>query len=119
MFVLDYDYNAPTPEYLRNTHEKLYLAFRKKHPNTPVIIVSRPVFKHLDADAEERRKIVFDTYKNADDRREKVVYVDGYGICCGYDRDDCTVDGVHPNDLGMMRMADAIGQAVDYALSIR
>ena len=34
-FVSDYDHNAPNPEYLRNTHQKLYDAIRAKYPTIP------------------------------------------------------------------------------------
>ena len=33
-------------------------------------------------------------------------------------REECTVDNCHPNDLGMTGMADAIGKAVEYALTL-
>lgn len=33
-------------------------------------------------------------------------------------REECTVDNCHPNDLGMVGMADVIGRAVEFALSM-
>ncbi|MBE6612979.1 MAG: hypothetical protein E7632_10850, partial [Ruminococcaceae bacterium] len=116
VFVLDYDHNAPTVEHLQATHEKLYLAFRKTHPETPVIMVSKPDIRlenHYDI---LRRDVIMRTYQNAMERGEKVVFIDGYSLFAGEMRDDCTVDTCHPNDLGMSRMADVIGRAVDSAL---
>jgi len=117
VFVLDYDHNAPTPEHLKNTHEKLYLAFRKTHPETPVIMVTKPDFKMNNPADHDRREIVFRTYQNARARGEKVLFVDGNSLFHGELHDECTVDGCHPNDLGMMRMADVIGKAVEIALA--
>ena len=57
VFVLDYDHNAPTVEYLKNTHEKMFKAVRDAHPDIPVIMMSRP--KHfLTEEEKERRKVV-------------------------------------------------------------
>jgi len=114
VFVLDYDYNAPSCDYLEATHEKLYLKYRAAHPDTPVIMISKP-----NGSAGDRaRDIIFKTYINAFNRGEKVIFIDGQTLFGSHGHDDCTVDGCHPNDLGFMRMADVIGKAVEYAISI-
>lgn len=118
VLVLDYDHNAPNPEHLKNTHESLYLTFRNAHPDTPVVFVGRPNYYIRNRVDSERRDVIFTTYNNARQRGEKVMFVDGYSLFGGDMRDDCTVDGTHPNDLGMSRMADVIGRAVMYALSM-
>ncbi len=116
VLVMEYDHNA-TLEELRETHEKLYLHFRDTHPDTPVVIVGSP---DCEANSESplRREIIFNTFNNARLRGEKVVFVDGYALFGGELREECTVDGIHPNDLGMTRMADVIGKAVHFALSM-
>ena len=121
VFVLDYDHNAPTPEHLAATHEKLYLHFRETHPDTPVIMLSKPnIFAEPAEDNVniKRREIIFKTYTNAYRRGEKVIFIDGASLFEGEMRSDCTVDLTHPNDLGMSRMADIIGKAVKHALSM-
>ena len=118
VFVLDYDHNAPNAAHLAATHEKLYLAFRATNPTTPVVIVSKPDAWLWSADAQVRRDIIYRTYNNARARGEKVVFVDGHSLFGGELREECTTDGCHPNDLGMSRMADVIGKAVDFALSM-
>ena len=118
-FVYDYDHNSGV-EMLRDTHERLYRMFRDTHPETPVIIVGRPDFFTCDCNFEtdmQRREIVMNTFRTAKDNGENVIYVDGYSLFGGEDREDCTVDLVHPNDLGMTRMADVIGKAVEYAIA--
>ena len=47
---------------------------------------------------------------------QNVYFVDGEGIFRGPYEDSCTVDGTHPNDLGMSKMADAIGKMLERAL---
>lgn len=118
VFVCDYDHNAPNPEHLAATHEKLYLKIRAAHPDVPVIFVGKPDCNPIDRDVRRRRDIIYSTYIKAAERGEKVLFIDGYSLFAGELREECTVDGCHPNDLGMSRMADVIGKAIDYALSI-
>lgn len=116
--VMDYDHNAPNHEHLEKTHEKLYLRFRESHPDTPVVMIGRPDFSILGTADAKRRQVIFNTYNNARLRGEKVVFVDGYSLFGGELHEECTVDGIHPNDLGMYRMADVIGKALSFALSM-
>lgn len=44
---------------------------------------------------------------------ERVAFIDGADLFAGDMRDNCTVDGSHPNDLGFMRMARVIGAEVE------
>ena len=114
-FVSDYDHNANTPEHLIATHKKLYEAVREKHPDVPYLILSRPDFRvnHGFNDDFQRnincRRVIFDTYHYARDIGDRNVYlIDGEGLFRGPHEDSCTVDGVHPNDLGFALMADAV-----------
>ena len=114
-FVSDYDHNANDDELL-NTHEKLYKKVRANHPDIPYIIIGKP---DVSINYHHRRSIVFGTYdrarKNGDNN---VFYIDSYMLFGGHGREDCTVDGCHPNDLGMHRMSDAIGSVVLKALKV-
>jgi len=108
VFVLDYDHNAPTPEHLNATHEKLFSAFRKAHPETPVIFISLPDFENRPH-AHYRRDIIRRTYENALRAGDKKVrFIDGETLFGTEGRDACTVDLCHPNDLGFYRMASVI-----------
>jgi len=116
VMVFDYDHNAPTAEHLERTHERLYLAYREAHPDTPVVFVGRPDFR-IDLPAfAVRRRVISTTYENARKRGERVYFVDGQSLFAGDMREDCTVDGTHPNDIGMKRMADVIGEIIQLAL---
>ncbi len=111
-FVYDYDYNAPTTEHLRNTHEKMFCAIRKEKPDIPIIMMSRPRVV-LTADELIRRNIIETTYRNALSRGDSNVYfLDGSQLMaiCG---DEGTVDGCHPTDFGFASMANAVSTIVE------
>ena len=105
-FVYDYDHNAPNSEHLRLTHEKLYRRIRESHSDIPYIMISKPTGYEHD---RVRRAIIMDTYRNAvNDGDENVYFLDGATLFVGDEREACTVDGCHPNDLGFYRFAKAL-----------
>jgi len=113
VFVYDYDHNAPDIEYLVNTHERMFKRIRTAQPELPIIIVSRPDF-YIDIPCDtQRRNVIYSTYINAINAGDKnVYYIDGQNLFKDENRDSCTVDGCHPNDLGFMRMAEVIGYII-------
>ena len=108
MFVIDYDHNAPNAEFLKQTHYAFYKAFRKENKTAPVVFVTRPDFDN-DPTAAERRAVIKTTYKRAKAAGDDVFFIDGETLFGGFSRENCTVDGCHPNDLGFYRMAVTIG----------
>lgn len=42
IFVYDYDHNAPTVEHLQKTHKPMFDKIRAKHPDLPIIMLTRP-----------------------------------------------------------------------------
>ena len=112
LFVYDYDYNAPSQEYLANTHEKLFKIVREAHPDIPVIIMGRPKYT-LSEGEMLHTKIVEKTYKNALEAGDKNVYfIDGptlLELC----KDDFSVDNIHPNDFGFASMAKALSDVIE------
>ena len=108
VFVCDYDHNAPNAGHLYKTHERLYRIFRKAHPTTPVIIMSKPDFD-IDPTAPMRRQAVKATYDKAvSEGDENVYFIDGQSLFGETDRECCTVDSTHPNDIGFLRMAERV-----------
>ena len=131
VFVMDYDHNAPNPEHLERTHEAFFKKIRASHPELPVIMISRPTFEEgyggphaygisvipPENEMLRCREVVFRTYMNAVNAGDRNVYfIDGASLFNGPHADLCTVDGVHPNDAGFLRMADRIGSFVSAAL---
>lgn len=116
-FVSDYDHNATNAEYLKETHFRMYEIIRESHPDIPYIMVSRPDCLVSPDATYARKTVIIDSFREARARGDQNVYfVDGEGIFRGPYEDSCTVDGTHPNDLGMSKMADAIGKMLERAL---
>jgi lysophospholipase L1-like esterase len=119
-FVQDYDHNAPDVPHLRATHYKLYKRIRETHPDIPILLLSRPGFNTFSKkgnsrsdDSIARRDVVIDTFRAARaEGDERVWYIDGESFFSGPDETECTVDGVHPNDIGMLKMADSVHQTM-------
>ena len=110
-FFADYDHNASIPG-LRDTHLKMYQKIREKHPDIPYIMMSR-----IDADCGciwyddtiNRRRIILETLNYALDHGDRNVYfIDGESMFRGDYEDCCTVDSVHPNDYGFLRVAENV-----------
>ncbi len=77
-------------------------------------MLSKPDFDgNLMDDCHEknaaRRAVILETYCRAKEQGDaNIWFIDGqtlYGDC---DRDDCTTDNIHPNDLGFYRMAEKV-----------
>ena len=118
-FILDYDHNAPSAEHLLATHERFYQIVREAQPTLPIILMSMPDFDRDPAGNAARRDIIVRTYARALERGDRrVYYVDGQSLFGHTDRDMCTVDGCHPNDLGFLRMADRVEPILRQALCL-
>ncbi|MBE6946790.1 MAG: hypothetical protein E7454_00835 [Ruminococcaceae bacterium] len=114
-FVYDYDYNAPSVEHLKETHEKMFQTIRRAHPDIPILMLSRPKF-YINQDEELRREVVYTTYKNAlADGDGNVYFLDGKSLMA-LAGNDGSVDTCHPNDWGFASMAKAIGDVLEDAL---
>ncbi|MEA4890326.1 MAG: SGNH/GDSL hydrolase family protein [Clostridiaceae bacterium] len=109
LFVMDYDHNAPNAAYLQKTHEPFFQILREAHPDMPVIFISKPDADPTDEDCVARQEVILNTYHRARQAGDKqVFFIDGERLFGSLMRDSCTVDGCHPNDLGFMRMAEAL-----------
>ncbi len=117
IFVYDYDHNAPSADYLRDTHEKLFKTFRKTHPETPVIFMSKTDIPRTPNEynaVRNRKQVILDTYNNAKNSGDNNVYfIDGQEIFNIAGGADCTMDGCHPNDLGFWCMAQAVIKVIE------
>ena len=115
VFVYDYDFNAPTPEYLKETHEKMFLKIREKHPTLPIVMMSRPRY-FLDNDAKKRLEVIKETYNNALANGDKNVYLLDGPTLMAKAKGEGTVDNTHPNDLGFASIAKALGDVLEQIL---
>lgn len=107
-FVYDYDHNAPTPEYLRNTHEKMFKRVRAAHPDLPILMLSRPQPNLIAPEDIERLAIVRETYERAVAAGDTNVYFIPGPELLEDVKNEGLVDNCHPNDAGFVAMARKI-----------
>lgn len=113
LFFLAYDGNAPTADFLEKTHYPFYEAYRKERKDVPIVFMSVPCFGNFP-ESERRRDILRANYLKARASGDSNVYfIDGETLFGQEDREICTVEGVHPNDLGFYRIAKAIERLYD------
>ena len=116
-FVYDYDHNAPDTEFLKATHEPFFKTIRRVKPDLPVVMMSRPGYEKWRDIAKYNTQVVMTTYMNAlSSGDENVYFIDGRTLFGTEDRDACTVDGTHPNDIGFLRMARSVSAVLNEIL---
>ena len=107
-FVLDYDYNSESEEYLEVTHYRAYRIIRDAHPDIPIVLASRPNYDTYEYNGPRRRDIIKKTYDKAVEEGDKNIYfVDGKKCFKNFMKSGYTVDLSHPNDSGFRVMANA------------
>lgn len=108
-FVMDYDYNSPSVEHLRSTHRPFFETIRKKNPDLPIVLMSHVWAFEDRAEDFERIAVVKETYDAAIAAGDKNVYfLDARDFFRDPMSDLCTVDILHPNDLGQFIMAEEV-----------
>ncbi len=108
-FVYDYDYNAPTAEFLEQTHKAMFDIIRDKKPGLPIVMMTNPSQEFSGEIMQKRRDIIFNTYKVAKQSGDNNVYfIDAQELFKRFGGEGRTVDGLHPNDFGFVCMAEGI-----------
>ncbi len=118
-FVYDYDHNAPTIEHLKNTHKKMFDKIRSENPDLPIIIMSSiPTTNRSEEEKRKRNEIIRKTFEEAIKKGDKnVYYIDGKEFFKFYGGECELVDGLHPNDLGFMCMAQCVIEKLKKAMN--
>ena len=114
-FVLDYDANAGTPEYLAETHEPFFKIIREKQPDLPIVMMPRPLYLP-SPERDARIAAIRKTYENAKAAGDRHVYYLETSETLAPIGNDGTVDGCHPNDLGFWHMAKGLYPVLKEAL---
>jgi lysophospholipase L1-like esterase len=119
--ILDYEANAGMS--LKETLGPFVDILREKHPHVPILVVSKIRYANTREGGtpykdwihlkDFQRKLVNERRDAGD---EQISFLDGSKIL-GEDYDECTVDGVHPNDLGSYRIAFAWLPVIEEILS--
>ncbi|SHE13877.1 Uncharacterised protein [Chlamydia abortus] len=122
-YILDYEANSVSPEKLRETLPEFIRILREKHPEVPIIVVSRIQYSmdRFDsrlnanrlANLEFQRQTVEQLRENGDRR---IHFYDGSALL-GDRYHECTVDGIHPTDLGFLLMADGLNPFIREVLA--
>ena len=115
VFVCDYDNNAPSLEHLEETHKKMFSTVRQANPDLPIILLSQPKYR-LNENEQQRLAVIRKTYQDALAAGDKNVYLIDGPTLMQYAKNDGTVDGIHPNDLGFHSMARVLIQQLQSLL---
>ncbi len=117
LYVLDCNPNTD-PELIYDRTLALVKMLRSCHAATPILFVERDYYRDAPLMDQQRRQNQF--RKNAELKRaydalkkagqKDLHYLRGDGLL-GQDKEG-TVDGDHPNDLGMLRMADVLDPVI-------
>lgn len=123
LLVLDYEANSGGE--LQNTLPIAIRILRDRHAQIPILIVSRIAFakdathtgslQARESSRDMQAKLVQETRLNGDNY---IYFLDGSDLL-GPDFDECTVDGVHPNDLGFMRIARKLEPEIRRILDVK
>ncbi|WP_168120022.1 SGNH/GDSL hydrolase family protein [Paenibacillus sp. HB172176] len=119
LFVLDYEANAVSVELYEETLPAFIRILREAHPDVPILVVSKIKFaaEFCKRDLLEKRlgmkKIALRTIEQLEkEGARQLHFFDGEQLLGEEDFYECTVDGVHPTDLGFLRMADNLSPAL-------
>ena len=121
-YILDYEANAHN-EGTRATLEKFLEILRSKHPEVPITVISKApharkmvafgadddsdVFYEDSCLSRQFQREVVEKLRNSGDKN--IYFVNGIKLL-GMDWDECMMDGVHFNDLGIYRFAENLNK---------
>lgn len=104
LFGFDYNMYPDRPERVLPPHFSIYERIREKHPDAAILLYDKPS-EYWGV----RENIIRSTYEKAKENGDnKVAFVPARALFGEEERDCCLVDCSHPNDLGAMRIADAL-----------
>ncbi len=116
-YLIDYEANTGTVEHMEKTLPVFLDILRESHPETPIAVISGTMYGR-DAVGDQSLDRVgmrarYQAVERAEVERRRAAgdgairFVDGSRFF-GEDWDECTVDGIHPTDLGFYRMTNAL-----------
>ncbi|RKP58293.1 hypothetical protein D7Z26_02000 [Cohnella endophytica] len=112
--VIDYDANNPNIDNLIRTMPEFLRILRSRHAEVPILVLSRIPYgyEHVLTSSRQdriaRRDYQRELVEELRSRGDRFIeFYDG-AVLTGDLWNECTVDGVHPTDLGFMRIADRL-----------
>jgi len=104
LYAYDYNLYPDRPERVLPPHFSIYERIREKHPDAAILLYDKPA-EYWD----EREEIIRSTYEKAKKSGDcRVGFVPAKALFGEEESDGCLVDCSHPNDLGAMRIANAL-----------
>ncbi len=125
LLVLDYHANCGGPEQLRETLPEFVRILRSTFQTVPILVVSvidmprntiDPVAKQRTVECTEIQETFVNEARVAGDHH--IHFLNGMTLL-GADFDECTVDGVHPTDLGFLKMARSMEPVIRNILGLQ
>lgn len=112
--VLDYEPNCVSTELYQQTLPTFIATYREIHSDVPILLLSKFPYAMEKIDLglyQERMERLHFQKKLINNLRAKgdknIYFYEGTNLL-GENLHECTVDGVHPNDLGFMSIADQL-----------
>ena len=108
LYAYDYNLYDDRPERVLPPHYDIYKKIRNAHPDSVILLYDKPAYEH-DSTFKRRRDIIRATYERArEEGDERIALVEATELFAGEDVGDCLTDSSHPNELGAMKMANAM-----------
>lgn len=124
LFIIDYEANSGTNGKMELTLDRFIRCLRENNPETPIAVLSRIkyLFDDLKPTLGTRREALRKFQENMVKKFRKsgdkfVYYIDGSRLM-GKDYHEYTIDSIHPNDLGFMKIADGLEKRIRKILNI-
>ena len=74
----------------------------------------------IPEDIAKRRDIIKASYERAiADGDKNVYFIDGETLLKGEFEESCTIEGIHPNDIGFLRMSRIIGDKLNEIMNLK
>jgi lysophospholipase L1-like esterase len=121
LYIIDCEANVPDEDPLAELLDDFVRILRDTQPTVPILLLSSIRFAYevledgtdVAAAARERKSHRREIHRALVDRRRTdgdraVFFQDGAELLGDDDYEECTVDGVHPTDLGFLRMAKSL-----------
>ena len=112
MVILDYEANVYND--IKRTLGPFIDILREKNPTMPILVISKIRYAREINEEKQMKALVERAQFQKDLVAQKkaagdsnIYFLDG-GTLLGEDAHECTVDGVHPTDLGFLKMAQSI-----------
>jgi lysophospholipase L1-like esterase len=116
LYVLDFIPNVNATQLTEKTRP-FFDILRKANPGTPILFVETVIFPHSFYDKSiygtitEKNRLLREEYEKIKREGDKNVYYLANDDLIGSDG-EATVDGIHFTDLGFLRFADKLHEAI-------